>query len=132
MKKIVLSMAAIAMLSLVSCGNKEEKDDTTGAVPAKVITDEAVVEDTLTPGEEVTADIEELEIVGGDAIKSEAELQKDNVEDLKNAAKDKYNEAKDAAKDKYNEAKENAKDKYNEAKEATGNALKNAGEKLTK
>jgi len=97
MKTIFYAAAALAMAALVSCGNKEAKVDTTGAVPAKVIntmdeTDIIISEDSMSNSDSAIPAV--IEAVPDDV----AEEINDNISE-ENKAKEKKSPESDGADD---------------------------------
>ena len=140
MKKIMLFAAALAAVSLVSCGNKDKAADENADATEDTIVEETVVDEVdaeAMPGDPM--DVVEAAAAGDLDEVLEADDEGETKEDkLQKAAKrasalvdrvkesDTYKEGKDA----YKEGKAKAKEAYKEGKEKAKEALKEGSSKL--
>lgn len=131
MKKVFYSMALLATLSLASCGNKQNADDTAGVQDAVVVEEsvtEVMADTAATPAENLEAAGENAEAAldeTGDAVKGAADELKKKGEEGYDAAKEKGRAAVEAAKEKGRAAAANAKEK-------AADALQKGADKLRK
>lgn len=133
MKKIMLFAAALAAVSLVSCGNKDKAADENADATEDTIVEETVVDEVdaeAMPGDPM--DVVEAAAAGDLDEVLEADDEGETKEDKLQKAAKRASELVDRVKesDTYKEGKAKAKEAYKEGKEKAKEALKEGSSKL--